>query len=351
MMERIEKDTPEWEYLEGLWDQWEKKLASHGLEMGNAGLTAALTGRAAYFKLNKTNSGDQPYRRGGVVINKGVFDDKIWVEEGSLIIGGEITTTDSTESRFVVDGYVEESVVVDTQIRGQSTIIRSALSDCSVQVESCIAGSYLEKTNVVGSEIETSLVRDSSVARSQVSQSLLMDSTVSNVKSACAILGNSQLSLSRLDGDSSGDGIVALKDVDLVSTSGVPGGFVGVTKISGGTGIIARPGVKVGEPVQVNVTDRVPWGIFAAEDLAVVTSGCKVGTIGYDYRNGVFATTGETGLIGELMAEINKEIKGIEDEYDPEGTEEIYNYLGERLLAFVANLENLGFNRELRIKR
>lgn len=351
MLERIEKDTPEWEYLEGLWDKWEKKLASHGLEMGNAGLTAALTGRAAYFKLNKTRNGDQPYRRGGVVINKGVFDDKIWVEEGSLIIGGEITTTDSTESRFIVDGYVEESVVVDTQIIMQSVVIQSALSECSVQVESCIAGSYLEKTNIVSSEIETSLARDSRIAKSQMSQSVLMDSTVSRVSSACAILDNSRLSFSRLEGDSSGDGVVVLKDVDLVPTSGVPGGFVGVTKISGGTGIISRPGVKVGEPVQVNVTDRVPRGIFAAEDLAVVTSGCEVGMIGYDYRNGVFATTGETGLMGELMAEINKEIKGIEDEYDPEGTEETYNCLGERLLSLVADLQNLGFDRELRIKR
>lgn len=72
MLERIEKGTEDWEYLESLWDKWKERLRSHRLDMAWCSLESALVGRDAYFKLNKADNGGLV--RGGAVIG----------DEGSL---------------------------------------------------------------------------------------------------------------------------------------------------------------------------------------------------------------------------------------------------------------------------
>ena len=58
-----------------------------------------MTGRDAYFKLNKADNG--AYVRGGVVIGDGYFDNRIRVAEGSLVIGSDVASTSGKE--FVID--------------------------------------------------------------------------------------------------------------------------------------------------------------------------------------------------------------------------------------------------------
>lgn len=123
MLERIEKGTKDWGYVEALWDKWKERLRSHRLDMAWCSLESSLVGRDAYFKLNKADNGS--YVRGGVVIGDGYFDNRIRVAEGSLVIGSDIASTSGKE--FVIDGYVEESSVSDSSVLDESVVVRSAV--------------------------------------------------------------------------------------------------------------------------------------------------------------------------------------------------------------------------------
>ena len=351
MLERIEKGTDDWEYLESLWDKWKERLRSHRLDMAWFSLESALVGRDAYFKLNKADNG--AHVRGGVVIGDGYFDNRIRVAEGSLVIGSDVASTSGKE--FVIDGYIEESSVTDSSVFDGSVIVRSAVDDSVVRDDSCVAGSYSSNSVIEISTIESSVVRDSRVRHSSVVLSALLESDLSTSGCTFGIVYCSSAHRARLAGRKEVDGAVVLSEIEL--RLGLVGldGFIKETRIGPGTGIIAKSegGVGVDEPVTVKVTDEVPSGVFAADGLALVSAGGRNGMVGFDFRERRWVSSGETGLMKDVCDYINEDLEEHEEELDDSG---LGARLGFRLLSgqlanFISGLEALGFDRDLRLRR
>lgn len=350
MLERIERGTDDWEYLERLWDKWKERLRSHRLDMAWFSLESALVGRDAYFKLNKADNG--AYVRGGVVIGDGYFDNRTRVAEGSLVIGSDVAST--SEKEFVIDGYIEESSVTDSSVFDGSVIVRSAVDDSVVRGDSCVAGSYISNSVIEISTIESAVVRDSRVRHSSVGLSALLESDLSTSGCTFGIVYCSSAHRAILAGRKEVDGAVVLSEIEL--RLGLVGldGFIKETRIGPGTGIIAKSegGVGVDEPVTVKVTDEVPSGVFIADGLALVSAGGRNGMVGFDFRERRWVSSGETGLMKDVCDYVNDDPEENEDELDEVG---LSVRLGFRLLSvklsdFIAGLEALGFDRDLRLR-
>lgn len=350
MLERIEKGTEDWEYLERLWDKWKKRLRRHRLEIAWFSLESALVGRDAYFKLNKGVDGS--YVRGGVVIGSGHFDHRIKVAEGSLVIGSDVASTSGKE--FVIDGYIEESSVTDSSVLDESVVVRSAVDDSAVRHDSCVAGSYVSDSSVEMSTVESAVVKDSRVGHSSVVLSALLESDLTTSKCTFGIVYRSSAHRVRLAGEDEVDRAVVLSEVEL--RLGLVGldGFIKETRIGPGTGIIARDegGVGIEESVTVKVTDEVPSGVFAADELTLVSAGGRNGMVGFDFRERRWVSSGETGLMKDVCDYVNDDLEENEDELDESG---LSVRLGFRLLAgrlgdFISGLKALGFDRVLRLR-
>ena len=347
MLERIEKGTDEWEYPERLWDKWKERLRSHRLDMAWGGLEGALTGRDAYFKLNKADNGS--YVRGGVVIGDGYFDNRIRVTEGSLVIGSDVAPTSGKE--FVIDGYVEESSVTDSSVFDGSVTVRSAVDDSVIRDNSCVAESYISNSVIEISTVESAVVKDSRVGHSSVALSALLESDLSTSECTFGIAYCSSAHRVRLTGEEEVDRAVVLSEVEL--RLGLVGldSFIKETRIGPGTGIIARSEGGVEEVATVKVTDEVPSGVFAADGLALVSVGGRNGMVGFDFRERRWVSGGETGLMKDVFDYVNDDLEENEDELDESG---LGARLGFRLLAgrlgdFISGLEALGFDRDLRL--
>ena len=348
MLERIEKDTDDWEHLEILWDKWKEKLRIHRLDMAWCSLESALVGRDAYFKLNKADNGE--YVRGGVVIGDGYFDHRIRVAEGSLVIGSDVASTSGKE--FVIDGYVEESSVTDSPVFDGSVIVRSAVDDSLVRDNSCVAGSYVSNSVIEISTVESAVVKDSKVGHSSVVLSALLESDLFTSGCTFGIVHCSSAHRARLAGRKEVDRAVVLSGVQL--RLGLVGldRFVKETRIGPGTGIIARSEGGVEEVVTVKVTDEVPSGVFAADGLALVSIGGRNGMVGFDFRERRWVSSGETGLMKDVCDYVNEDLEEYEEELDESG---LGARLGFRLLSgqlanFISGLEALGFDRDLRLR-
>lgn len=348
MLERIEKDTKDWGYLEALWDKWKERLRSHRLDMAWRSLESALVGRDAYFKLSKADNG--AYVRGGVVIGDGYFDNRIRVTEGSLVIGSDIASTSGKE--FVIDGYVEESSVTDSLVLDGSVVVRSAVDGGVVRDNSCVAGSYLSNSVVELSDIESAVVKDSRVGHSSVVLSALLESDMITSGCTFGVVYCSSANRVRLAGGEGVDKAVVLSVVELrLGLAGLDS-FVKETRIGPGTGIIARSEGGVEEAVTVKVTDEVPSGVFAADELALVSAGGRNGMVGFDFRGRRWVSSGEVGLLKDVFDYVNYDLGENEDELDEGG---LGARLGFRLLAgrlgdFISGLEALGFDRDLRLR-
>lgn len=348
MLERIERGTDDWEYLESLWDKWKERLRSHRLDMAWGGLEGALTGREAYFKLNKAENG--AYVRGGVIIGDGYFDHRIRVGEGSLVIGSDVASTSGKE--FVIDGYIEESSVTDSAVIDGSVVVRSAVDDSVIRDNSCVAGSYIFNSVIEISTVESAVVRDSRVGHSSVVLSALLESVLSTGECTFGIVYYSSAHRARLAGRKEVDGAVVLSEVEL--RLGLVGldGFIKETRIGPGTGIIARSEGGVEEVAMVKVTDEVPSGVFAADGLALVSVGGRNGMVGFDFRKWRWVSSGETELMKDVFDYVNDDLEENEDELDESG---LGARLGFRLLSgqlanFISGLEALGFDRDLRLR-
>ena len=348
MLERIEKGTDDWVYLERLWDKWKERLRSHRLDMAWFSLESALVGRDAYFKLNKADNG--AYVRGGVVIGDGYFDNRIRVAEGSLVIGSDVASTSGKE--FVIDGYIEESSVTDSSVFDGSVIVRSAVDDSVIRDNSCIARSYISNSVIEISTTESAVVRDSRVGHSSVVLSALLESDLSTSGCTFGIVYCSSAHRARLAGRKEVDGAVVLSEVEL--RLGLVGldSFIKETRIGPGTGIIARSEGGVEEVATVKVTDEVPSGVFAADGLALVSVGGRNGMVGFDFRERRWVSSGETGLMKDVCDYVNEDLEEHEEELDESG---LSARLGFRLLAgrlgdFISGLEALGFDRDLRLR-
>lgn len=348
MLERIEKGTDDWEYLEILWDKWKERLRSHRLDMAWFNLESALVGRDAYFKLNKADNGS--YVCGGVVIGDGYFDNRIRVSEGSLVIGSDVASTSGKE--FVIDGYIEESSVTDSAVLDRSVVVRSAVDDSVIRDNSCVAGSYISSSVIEISTTESTVVKDSRVGRSSVALSALLESDLSTSGCTFGIVYCSSAHRARLAGRKEVDGAVVLSEVDL--RLGLVGldGFIKETRIGPGTGIIAKSEGGVEEVITVKVTDEVPSGVFAADGLALVSVGGRNGMVGFDFRERRWVSSGETGLVKDVCDYVNEDLEEYEEELDESG---LGARLGFRLMSgqlanFISGLEALGFDRDLRLR-
>ena len=350
MLERIEKGTKDWEYLEALWDKWKEKLRSHRLNMAWGSLEGALTGQDAYFKLNKADNGT--YVRGGVVIGDGYFDNRIRVAEGSLVIGSDVASTSGKE--FVIDGYVEGSSVTDSSVLDESVVVRSAVDGGVVQDNSCVAGSYISNSVVELSTIESAVVKDSSAGHSSVVLSALLESELTTSECTFGLAYLSSAHRVRLAGGEGVDEAVVLSEVKL--RLGLVGldSFVKETRIGPGTGVIARSegGEGVDEPVTVKVTDEVPSGVFAADELVLVSAGGRNGMVGFDFRGRRWVSSGEVGLMKDVFDYVNYDLEDNEYELGEGG---LGARLGFMLLSgwlgdFISGLEALGFDRDLRLR-
>lgn len=350
MLERIERGTEDWEYLEALWDKWKEKLRIHRLNVAWGSLEGALTGRDAYFKLNKADNG--AYVRGGVVIGDGYFDNRIRVTEGSLVIGSDIASTSGKE--FVIDGYMEESSVTDSSVLDESVVVRSAVDGGVIRDDSCVAGSYISNSVIEISTVETAVVRDSQVGHSSVVLSALLESELTTSGCTFGVVYCSSAHRVRLAGEEEVDKAVVLSEVEL--RLGLVGldSFIKETRIGPGTGIIARSegGVGVDEHVTVKVTDEVPSGVFAADELALVSAGGRNGMVGFDFCQRRWVSSGDVGLIKDVFDYVNYDLGENDDELDED---RLSARLGFRLLAgrlgdFISGLEALGFDRDLRLR-
>lgn len=348
MLERIERGTDDWEYLESLWDKWKERLRSHRLDMAWFSLESALVGRDSYFKLNKADNG--AYVRGGVVIGDGYFDNRIRVAEGSLVIGSDVAST--SEKEFVIDGYIEESSVTDSSVLDGSVVVRSAVDDSVIRDDSCVAGSYISNSVIEISTIESAVVRDSRVRRSLVVLSALLESDLSTSECTFGIVYCSSVHRARLAGRKEVDGAVVLSEVEL--RLGLVGldGFIKETRIGPGTGIIAKSEGGVEEVVTVKMTDEVPSGVFAADGLALVSVGGRTGMVGFDFREWRWVSSGETGLMKDVCDCVNDDLEKNEDELDESvlGARLGFRLLSGQLANFISGLEALGFDRDLRLR-
>ena len=348
MLERIERGTDDWEYLESLWDKWKERLRSHRLDMAWCSLESALVGRDAYFKLNKADNG--AYVRGGVVIGDGYFDHRIRVTEGSLVIGSDVAPTSGKE--FVIDGYIEESSVTDSSVFDGSVVVRSAVDDSIIRDNSCVAGSYVSNSVIEISTVESAVVKDSRVGHSSVVLSALLESDLSTSGCTFGIVYCSSAHRVLLTGRKEVDGAVVLSEVEI--RLGLVGldGFIKETRIGPGTGIIAKSEGGIEEVVTVKVTDEVPFGVFAADGLALMSVGGRNGMVGFDFRGRRWVSSGETGLLKDVCDYVNDDLEENEDELDESG---LGARLGFRLLSgqlanFISGLEALGFDRDLRLR-
>lgn len=348
MLERIERGTDDWEYLESLWDKWKERLRSHRLDMAWVSLESALVGRDAYFKLNKGVDGS--YVRGGVVIGDGYFDHRIRVAEGSFVIGSDVASTSGKE--FVIDGYIEESSATDSSVFDGSVIVRSAVDDSVVRDNSCVAGSYISNSVIEISTVESAVVKDSRVGHSSVVLSALLESDLSTSGCTFGIVYCSSAHRVRLAGRKEVDGAVVLSEVEI--RLGLVGldGFIKETRIGPGTGIIAKSEGGVEEVGTVKVTDEVPSGVFAADGLALVSAGGWNGMVGFDFRERRWVSSGEVGLMKDVFDYVNDDLEENKDELDEVG---LSARLGFRLLSgqlanFISGLEALGFDRDLRLR-
>lgn len=348
MLERIERGTEDWAYLEALWDKWKENLRSHRLNMAWGSLEGALTGRDAYFKLNKADNG--AYVRGGVIIGDGCFDNRIRVTEGSLVIGSDVASTSDKE--FVVDGYIEESSVTDSSVLDESVVVRSAVDDSVIRDSSCVAGSYISNSVIEISTTESAVVKDSRAGHSSVALSALLESDLSTSGCTFGIVYCSSAHRVRLAGRKDVDGAVVLSEVEL--RLGLVGldCFIKETRIGPGTGIIAKSEGGVEEVVTVKVTDEVPSGVFAADGLALVSIGGRNGMVGFDFRERRWVSSGEAGLMKDVCDYFNEDLEEHEEEPDESG---LGARLGFRLLSgrlgdFISGLEALGFDRDLRLR-
>lgn len=309
-----------------------------------------MVGRDAYFKLNKGVDGS--HVRGGVVIGYGYFDDRIKVSEGSLVIGSDVASTSDKE--FVIDGYVEESSVTDSSVLDESVIVRSAVDGGVVKDNSCVAGSYLSNSVVELSDIESAVVKDSRVGHSSVVLSALLESELTTSGCTFGVVYCSLAHRVRLAGEEGVDKAVVLSEVELRLGLGGIDSFVKETRIGPGTGVIARSegGVGVDEPVTVKVTDEVPLGVFAADELTLVSAGGRNGMVGFDFRGRRWVSSGKLGLLKDVFDYVNYDLEDNEDELDDGG---LGARLGFRMLAgrlgdFIPGLEALGFDRDLRLR-
>ena len=348
MLERIGRGTKDWEYLERLWNKWEKRLRSHRLDMAWCSLESALVGRDAYFKLNKADNGT--YARGGVVIGDGYFDNRIRVTEGSLVIGSDVASTSGKE--FVIDGYVEESSVTDSAVLDGSVVVRSAVDGSVIRDDSCVAGSYVSNSAVELSGVESAVVKDSRIGHSSAVLSALLESELTTSGCTFGIIYCSSAHRVRLAGEEGVDEVIVLSGVELRLGLGGIDSFVKETLIGPGTGIIARSEGGVEEVVTVKVTDEVPSGVFAADELALVSAGGRNGMVGFDFRGRRWVSSGEVGLMKDVFDYVNEDLEENEDELDEEG---LGVRLGFRLLSgrlgdFISGLEALGFDRDLRLR-
>ena len=349
MLERIERGTKDWEYLESLWDKWKERLRSHRLDMAWVSLESALVGRDAYFKLNKADNG--AYVRGGVIIGDGYFDNRIRVAEGSLVIGSDVASTSGKE--FVIDGYIEESSVTDSAVLDGSVVVRSAVDDSVIRDNSCVAGSYVSNSVIEISTTESAVVRGSRVGHSSVVLSALLESDLSTSGCTFGIVYRSSAHRVRLAGRKEVDGAIVLSEVEL--RLGLVGldCFIKETRIGPGTGIIAKSEGGVEEVITVKVTDEVPSGVFAADGLVLVSAGGWNGMVGFDFRERRWVSSGETGLMKDVCDYVNEDLEEYEEELDESG---LGARLGFRLLSgqlanFISGLEALGFDRDLRLRR
>lgn len=348
MLERIEKGTDDWEYLESLWDKWKERLRSHRLDMAWFILESALVGRDAYFKLNKADNG--AYVRGGVVIGDGYFDNRIRVTEGSLVIGSDVASTSGKE--FVIDGYGEESSVTDSAVLDGSVVVRSAVDDSVIRGNSCVAGSYISNSVIEISTVESAVMRDSRVGRSSVALSALLESDLSTSECTFGIVYRSSAHRARLAGRKEVDGAIVLSEVEL--RLGLVGldGFIKETRIGPGTGVIAKSEGGVEEVITVKVTDEVPSGVFAADGLALVSTGGRNGMVGFDFRERRWVSSGETGLMKDVCDYVNEDLEEHEEELDESvlGARLGFRLLSGQLANFISGLEALGFDRDLRLR-
>ncbi len=311
-------------------------------------LESALVGRDAYFKLNKADNGT--YVRGGVVIGDGYFDNRIRVAEGSLVIGSDVASTSGKE--FVIDGYVEESSVSDSSVLDESVVVRSAVDGGVVQDNSCVAGSYVSNSAIELSDIESSVAKDSRVGHSSVVLSALLESELTTSRCTFGIVYLSSAHRVHLAGEEGVDKAVVLSEVELRLGLAGSGDFAKETRIEPGTGIIARSEGGVEEAVTVKVTNEVPSGVFAADELALVSADGRNGMVGFDFRGRRWVSSGEVGLLKDVFDYVNYDLEENEDELDDGG---LGARLGFRLLAgrlgdFISCLEALGFDRDLRLR-
>lgn len=348
MLERIEKGTDDWEYLERLWDKWKEKLRSHRLDMAWCSLESALVGRDAYFKLNKADNG--AHVRGGVVIGDGYFDNRVRVAEGSLVIGSDVASTSGKE--FVIDGYVEESSVTDSSVFDGSVVVRSVVDDSVVRDDSCVAGSYVSNSVIEISTVESAVVKDSKVGHSSVVLSVLLESDLSTSGCTFGIVYRSSAHRVRLTGEEEVDEAVVLSGIDLRLGLVGLGGFIKETRIGPGTGVIAKSEGGVEEVATVKVTDEVPSGVFAADGLALVSIGGRNGMVGFDFRERSWVSSGETGLMKDVCDYVNEDLEEYEEEPDESGLDARLGFrlLSGQLANFIAVLEALGFDRDLRLR-
>lgn len=315
--------------------------------MAWGGLEGALTGRDAYFKLNKVDNG--AYVRGGVVIGDGYFDNRIRVAEGSLVIDSDVASTSGKE--FVIDGYVEGSSVTDSSVLDESVVVRSAVDDSVIRDDSCVAGSYVANSVVELSGVESAVVRDSRVGHSSVVLSALLESELTTSGCTFGVVHRSSAHRVRLAGDEGVDKAIVLSDVELCLGLVGLDGFIKETRIGPGTGIIARSkgGVGIGESVTVKVTDEVPSGVFVADELALVSVGGRNGMVGFDFRERRWVLSGEVGLMKDVFDYVNDDLKENEDE-DGLSARLGFRFLAGRLRDFISGLEALGFDRDLRLR-
>lgn len=223
-----------------------------------------------------------------------------------------------------------------------------------VQDNSCVAGSYVSNSVVELSDVESAVVKDSQVGHSSVVLSALLESELTTSRCTFGIVYCSSANRVRLAGREGVGEVVVLSGVELCLGLVGSGDFAKETLIGPGTGIIARSegGVGVDEPVTVKVTDEVPSGVFAADELALVSAGGRNGMVGFDFRQRRWVSSGEVGLLKDVFDYVNYELGENEDELDDGG---LSARLGFRLLAgrlgdFISGLEALGFDRDLRLR-
>lgn len=294
--------------------------------MAWGGLEGALTGRDAYFKLNKADNGT--YVRGGVVIGDGYFDNRIRVTEGSLIIGSDVASVSGKE--FVIDGYVEESSVTDSAVLDGSVVVRSAVDGSFIRDDSCVAGSYVSNSSVELSDVESAVVKGSRVGHSSVVLSALLESDFATSRCTFEVAYLSSAHRVRLAGEEGVDEVIVLSGIELRLGLGGIDSFVKETLIGPGTGIIARSEGGVEEVVTVKVTDEVPSGVFAADELALVSAGGRNGMVGFDFRGRRWVSSGEVGLMKDVFGYVSEDLNENEGELDEDG---LGTRLGFRLLA------------------